>query len=583
MSAPADVDAAAQAEIARFAGDLLVTAGAGTGKTHALIGLYLRLVAGTTELGQRVPPGRIAALTFTDKAAAEMRARVRARVIALADAPRGDADLERAYADRGVPPLSAGEWDAVLTELGAASISTFHAFAGTAIRRTAAELGIDPAFKMIEDAPADALLGDAVQTVALAALERDSGVRALMRELELSSEGFGAGLVQLLTTQVRRLGEEAGPPGTRPALAADPAGARAAFAGARVRLAAALEDARRWAGKRAERQAALARTAAVLARCPESPDAGGREGFDLALAELCSGERGPEIAELRRARELVSETAGDLTGAPQAAALAGLAAEARALYQSAKAARGVLDFSDLMGHLRALALAPALRAELAGRFDAILVDEYQDVSPVQGQLIDALASRGARRFLVGDRKQSIYDFRGADVAVFARAQEPLEARGGRRVVLRQNRRSRPGVLAFANRLFARTLTQTRHDFDVCFGDEDRLAPTRGGDGPAVELLAIEPDTARSSAETRKLEAAALARRIDELVAAGAPAIEPRGRPPRPPRYGDVAVLLRRFSHLDVYLAALRARGIPTTSSRAAASSSSRRCATSARR
>ncbi|MGZ3408563.1 MAG: UvrD-helicase domain-containing protein, partial [Polyangia bacterium] len=208
---------------------------------------------------------------------------------------------------------------------------------------------------------------------------------------------------------------------------------------------------------------------------------------------------------------------------------------------------GVVDFSDLLTMARDLLRDDAaVRASVRARFDAVLVDEFQDTNPVQAELVRLVGGRqpdddGARLFVVGDRKQSIYEFRGADVAVFARAAEELVARGGAEELLTQSRRSAPSLLALTNALFARAL-------DGYEPAKDDLSPFRT-DAPATagaELIRVAPGP---SAECRLREARAVARRIAELRAGGR-------------RLGEIAILLRRFTHLYDYLDALRAVALP---------------------
>ncbi len=588
--------------IATFASDLVVAAGAGTGKTHALTDLYLRLLAGVTQLG-RVTPARICALTFTDKAAGEMRTRLGARI---AEAMAGtDRELLAAYREAGVPPLSALEWEQRLHELGAAPISTFHAFAATMVRAAAADLGVDPAFQLIDERAAASLIGEVIEAALPRALER-SELTHLIGELELE-RARGGGFLASLQHLVGQLAEQ---DLERPALAVDSGTARAALQAALAEVRAAVttmlaETARSLKPADRERREAAQRGLAGLTRFERSMDLGlhvvrdtaaspasdSSDGLARAASELATAYLDLKAAgfnardgwsAVRNANEQLHAAWGDVASGPQAAALAQLVGEVRQSYQAAKATRGVLDFADLMNGLSRLAQGPG-REALAQSFDAVLVDEYQDSSRIQGALIDALTSAGARRFLVGDRKQSIYDFRGADVGVFTTAENAVVAGGGQRVVLRENWRSRPGVLAFVRALFQPAMQRAEHDFDVRYGPDDELTASRAaGSAAAVELL--EPTLGEddvTSPQRRKCEARAVARRIAALVApAPAPAptrgaapapvlapggamIEPRGGgPERPARYGDIAVLLARFSHLDVYLAELRRLQIP---------------------
>jgi len=567
--------------IAAFQRDLVVSAGAGTGKTHALTGLYLRLVAGLTALG-RVAPGRICALTFTEKAAAEMRSRLRD---AMARAAAGaDEELAAAYQAAGMAPLSAAEWEERVLALAGAPIATFHSFAASVVRRSAAELGVDPAFRVLDEGDAGRLLADITDRCLQRALDRPDVV-SVVAQIELET-ARGHGLKPALRELVRRLAESEL---AEPALAQDAGEARAlvlervraaqgAIAGVERDLARGLQFKDRWrlepaqaaaaALTRAERALGVGLTVVGGARADGgevAPGSAAEDELRAAVRALDKAGKGARdrVAPLRECGSALAEAVGDLLAAPLASVVLTLFHEVRAAYQAAKAARCVLDFADLMNGLGDLARGPG-RAELAGGFDAVLVDEVQDSSRVQGALVDALCSAGARRFLVGDRKQAIYDFRGADVAVFAAAEAALLERGGERVALRDNRRSRPGVLAFANDAFARAMTRGDHDFDVRFEADDALVPTRAGDQTVVELLTLAPREGELASDRRAREARAIAQRIGGLMQPGSGVvIEPKdGAPARAPRLGDIAILLRRFTQLDVYLAQLRARQIP---------------------
>src|SRR5262249_23948358 len=138
--------------------DLVLRAGAGTGKTHTLVQAVAHLVAGATRLGRRGPIRSILVLTFREKAAAELRERIRAKLAELAATPRGDRALEEAYRRLGVPAVGADGWRAAVLALGAAPITTFHGFAAGLLRRHATAAGLDPAFAILDEDEAETLL-----------------------------------------------------------------------------------------------------------------------------------------------------------------------------------------------------------------------------------------------------------------------------------------------------------------------------------------------------------------------------------------------------------------------------------------
>jgi ATP-dependent exoDNAse (exonuclease V) beta subunit len=144
-------------KIARFERDLVVQAGAGTGKTHALVTLYLHLVGGLTAARRAVAPPRIAVVTFTDKAAGELKERVRARLSKLAAEGVGaEPTMAGARIERAV-------WAEALAQVGSAPIGTFHTFCGALLRRWAVKAGLDPEFGLLDEAEAGARAAQAAE------------------------------------------------------------------------------------------------------------------------------------------------------------------------------------------------------------------------------------------------------------------------------------------------------------------------------------------------------------------------------------------------------------------------------------
>ncbi|HET6923639.1 MAG TPA: 3'-5' exonuclease, partial [Anaeromyxobacteraceae bacterium] len=287
---------------------------------------------------------------------------------------------------------------------------------------------------------------------------------------------------------------------------------------------------------------------------------GGKGGpADLAAARAALSRAGAAV---------VAAVAGALA-APQARALCRLVALAEAGYAGRKAARAALDFDDLLLRARDLLRADAgVRAEVRARTGALLVDEYQDVNRVQQEVFD-LRERGEPPgpllVGVGDLKQSIYRFRGADVTVFAGLLARLGREPGGRVVhLARNHRSTPAILDLVNAVFDRAApSRGSRPYEVGFGEVDRLAAVReGGLAPGCEILA--DGGGGPAAERRGREARALAARLRALVSgeAGVTVPDRRSGQPRPPRHGEVAILFRRLTQVGEYERALRAAGIP---------------------
>ena len=566
---------------------LLIAAGAGTGKTWALVTQVLHLVGGVTARRAPVSPSRIAAITFTDKAAAELATRIRARVASLAGlappSPDDEAELRAGAAELGVAIPEAAHWESALRELGGAPVGTFHRFAGALLRRHAMVAGIDPGFRTLDESEARELLRRAVESAILDGLSaRDAACEALVDELNFDGGGYSVGLVETLLMLHARRAEEG----------RDARGLADGYAPARMRAdlessTEALREATRTlvalAGSLAEASARRAREIGYeLPSLLMSLDASAPSSL-AALNALVDGARNlrtakrgdPEalkaaVMRLRAARDQLAAALVSFRAAPHARALESLLGEVMRRYADDKRRAGALDFADLLVRARDLLRdSPRVRAVERARIDALLVDEFQDTNAVQAELVALLApveqddrDLAGRLFIVGDRKQSIYEFRGADVAVsvaFERARPTVEAGGRtRRIALGDARRSRPSLVHLYNRVFAHLMRGSLEGdggqlFAVRFRPDDALTPVREGDPlePRAELLALAPSTSgpRDAETARALEAAALADRIVELRAGA-----------DPPR--TTAILLRAFTHVDAYLAALRARGVP---------------------
>ncbi len=586
--------------------NLALMAGAGAGKTYSLVTMTLHLFAGARQ-AEPLRPSRLCMLTFTDKAAAEMRRRVRERLDALAqgDVPHdAEKELRASLARLERPFPTQDQWRKVREELGAATVGTFHSLCGQLLRRAPPAVGIDPAFEVLDELEAAGLLEDVTERVVLDALEGgDARVRELCAELGFSGSGFSDGLVAALMDVYGTLREE----GLKAATARVGDGVAD-----RAQLEALIEDCRRLCLE-ARAQDTKGEWSNLLSACEPAlkgmtPDTFMQPGhFPLLRSVLLSEPR--SLANLRKGagaclKELLWKVKGKSDGsvrrledayaawrtAPFEATFRDLLTQVEARHDAELARRNVFDFTSLLVKARDLLRDhPEFRQQVQERLGALLVDEFQDTNRLQLELVLLLSEKreGGPRELapdadvvaalplepaflcaVGDRKQSIYEFRGADVSVFKVLSDKIEAEGGLRGFLQDNYRSLPGVLTFFNRTFAGLLVAkeaTPRPFEVVYDAQtDDLSPTRPAlaEGPVVERLTLpEADTAP---ELREHEADAVARRLRVLLAPGAPptvmAEDKKGL--RPARGGDVAVLFRTFTHLEEYRQALIRHGVP---------------------
>ncbi|HWI74456.1 MAG TPA: UvrD-helicase domain-containing protein, partial [Baekduia sp.] len=499
--------------IARRSGSLLLSANAGSGKTSVLSERFVRSV-----LEDGVEPGWILAITFTDKAAGELRTRVRGRFVEL-----GRRDRAR--------------------DLDAAWISTFHGLCARILRAHAVRAGLDPAFGVLEEAEARDVRGVAFER-ALAGFLGDDRDDALD---VVAAYGVDALQVRIAAAhdQLRSGGM------ARPRLPrVDPSAPDGAA------LAAALDRAETDLDPADERRSLVAARAA-LARCRAVLTQSVPSLADLDAAAFKPGNtkalQTDACADYLAALDAFATAWRDTLAAQTIVLLDELLGRYADEYAAAKRGRAALDFDDLELLTRDLLReAPAIRASYRERFERVMVDEFQDTNKTQLELLELL---GDERFVVGDELQSIYSFRHADVGIF-RAQRAALAAAGAAADLAANFRSRPDILAVIDKATGE-LHGAAHVPFVAGRSADGQP-----DAPIVELLltdaeAIEswpPETLASlpqSTARRRAEARVVAARVASLVREeGVPA-------------SDIVVLLRAATDMAVFERALEEQGLST--------------------
>ncbi|MGI8631728.1 MAG: UvrD-helicase domain-containing protein, partial [Solirubrobacterales bacterium] len=516
---------------------VLLEAGAGTGKTSALVDRFCASV-----LDDEVPVGRICAFTFTDRAAGEMRDRIRIRLRSLANEAQASEDHERAAELRTHVRAMEGAW-----------ISSIHGFCRRLLSSHPVAAGLDPRFRVLDPSEADRLaarafeqaLQDAVDThgddaVQLAAAFRVEGLQAMVRSAysELRSRG----------ERHPRLPEpSASDPG--PCLANLASSAREALAEITELSNTAAEG---WRG-------CIRRSIAIAER------ADGPEGLEMAELDGCvvtskaKTFQGMAAQGWKDALDATIRCVAEATHEGRYRALQALVAAYSERYEEAKGRRGALDFEDLqLDAVGLLRTVPSVATRWQERFDHLLVDEFQDTNELQLSLIEQLAGPATRRFVVGDEFQSIYGFRNADIEVFRSQRRRAEAaEDWTKLALRGNFRSHPDILAVVNALGTASLD----GFAPLTAGREPTEPAPGPTGPRVEMLVTDlagwrdedvRDAAGSDLDapaTRIAEARALAERLRELHDEGVPR-------------QDMVVLLRAFAgSVDAYEDALERYGL----------------------
>jgi ATP-dependent helicase/nuclease subunit A len=580
--------------------NVLVDAGAGTGKTTILVERLVELVAPSGE-GRAIPISRIAAITFTRKAAGELRLRIRERF--LGELSKAKPGTERE-----------GQLREAVAELDTAYVGTIHSFADRLLRRRPVEAELSPSYEIAEDDQAliretfDVLL-QAVQSGTLAAelsgsplagraVEAtqtilnalDAGLRADSLDLEF---WVRYGLDELFAAFIRY--RDLPPPDLPPA-EFDFALYRSA-ADEFIALANPVEN-------RSTGAAWILQTARVLRRLRDLEDPvemfwETRQQLDRAPPNQARKKNDFADADdawrvWKRYKDKDKQTGRSLKDALcapldrwMATRLARLFPVVIFLYEKVKARRRQLDQIDLLLKLRTLlAEDKQARAEYQSRFDHIFVDEFQDTDPLQAEIVLYICEKEPRAdrwqdvvladgklTLVGDPKQSIYRFRRADIAIYERVRAIVARQKHLEVTLSANFRSVPLLIEWFNNRFARILGQSPdgNPFDPTTGKvfQQPLAQGRQGDqNAAVHVLPFDFVDGQKHGvdEYRELEGRALARYLRWLIEESQiSVIDSFDGQPRRIRYGDIAILAVSTWRLSLLFPKLDAEGIPYAS------------------
>lgn len=529
-----------QREAVEAAGSVCVVAGAGTGKTHMLSHRYLFHLQ-----THGFSPLEIVAATFTEKAVAELRARIR-QLAAEMLSPEDEA----------------------IAELEAAQISTIHSLAARICREHPDEAEVPPDFEILNERPDGALwlneqLDLALESlpfrlfekvppsvlrgVVLALLEDPLlAMRALAvkpdaweaRVQALQGPAFKALLSHPLWLEAKSVLSEPG----------DPKDERENH---RLMALGVLDAVERCA-EPSEVPACFEGLAAIDLRKGSRKEWGNRIKDGIRLLREFRDSPPPEAAPLFWSSEVD----------PQLAELQPALKEAyewvsAALEQAKREAR-LLAFADLEVHaLRALR-HPHVLAYYQERWKAYLIDEFQDTNPVQGEILEKLCGNAVLT-IVGDPKQSIYGFRRADLTVFESFQAAIESRGGKTVVLEETYRTHQPLMNGINSVFREVLGSLSQDLA-----SKREAPN---EGPHITWVVLpKPENRTPDEVMRRAEGQVIAREIQALLDSEVHVFDSKvGRRPLEP--GDIAVLCRTSRPLEIYGEALAAAGIPVVLAR----------------
>jgi len=474
--------------------NVCISAGAGSGKTRVLVERFLHLVT-----GHGLSPREILAITFTEKAANEMKRRIVERL--------GEQKLEEAR-----------------REVENAAIGTIHAFSARLLREHPLEARVDPSFTILESAQAQ-LLQERVLDELIESQVKDPEVFNLLIRFEEEKIRQGILAVYRRSRNSEKSFEEL----------------------LRRRTAASREDL----------EAELRRGYEKISGAGNTGPIENFLGHTDSLLELRRSLRaaGGQKEAIQRVKDTVDDLVSlykEEDSLPQREVFVRLALQFEKAYEAAKRKERSLDFDDLQ--IRAVQLlegdtpsSRVIRKIYQEKFREIMVDEFQDTNRLQDRLLE-LIRRDSNLFVVGDFKQSIYQFRGTDVQIFLEKEKAFsESTDGIRIPLVENYRSRPRLIDFVNGFFETLWRKEGVPFE-------RLKAVRPeeGEGPRIEWLrtGVEKEENLDADETRIREARTLANRVTALV-------EQEGF-----QYKDIACLFKAMSDVHFYEHEFRRAGIP---------------------
>lgn len=527
--------------------NIVYNASAGTGKTYQVTGLYERLV-----LEEEIDPREILLMTFTENAAAELRMRVAHRF-----------QKARRCAELADDFDSAEQAITALNQLPSAPIGTIHSFCTKLLREHALEAGLSPGFTVLQGDEHKELLDRICREELLKKLESDSNFRDFCSGMHIiGSGGFGSSI----TESIPHLFE-----------AADSAGITLDHAADMLPSPQPLPS--------------IAEFNDILERMKDQPNitASAKPAFQ-ALEQLLPKVESPEelinqLSALRLSKfgrgkgwkpisddffELMDSGTNNLNYTKRFPAAKAYAEYAEAIYRKFKKAKHDMDAVDFADQLH-MAAQLLKSGQAKPEFKYVIVDEVQDTSRIQCDLIQSLWNDETNLVICGDKKQSIYTWRGADPKVMPDLEKAiLERENSQLENLQTSYRSKAPIIDCVNALFSSVYDPE----DYAEGDQLKSNPDFDTDGekPCIEFLQFDNDEDLSRQEKTVYEMEAVANRI-ELLVNGTDDWKPKFRysegfqPSKNNngfRYSDILILLRRTTNQSALEHALQHSGIPYT-------------------
>ncbi len=520
--------------------NVLVEAGAGTGKTTLLID---RVLDGLNR--RQIPLSRMLLITFMEKAADEMRARLKARLLA---SQMGDKVVE--------------SW------VSSATITTIHGFCYRILQEYGRDYGIPIGFHILDEVDADRLWEETFQSwvqnpeysaaildllhAGITYQQLQDWARNISRWQTIPpTEGdlpLLRGFVDRFGTEVRKLRDRA----LADALPTD-GGREQIIAIARQFEWLEQVDAREW-----PRMLALWTTGL------------GPKGNQKNWAH--PGWLKEQKAWLKELKESLGLLRQQMADAYLHLWIRLVGESFVPLWRHVRFQQLALTYDDLLIEAERITRAEPVRRSLSRRYQLVMVDEFQDTDALQTAIIRRLvtppgadslsAGDQGRLFLVGDPKQSIYRFRGADVETYASMRDEVEATGGALIPIWQNFRSNAAILAFVNRWFSERWPKEPDPECPYIPPFQPLAESFSADGRERVRVVQLGDRDMGARDKRRLEAEDIAHVIAQAVEEGWPVRTSEAS--RPMTYRDIALIVPQRTEWELYRQALRAKNIPVS-------------------
>jgi len=547
---------------------ICITAGAGAGKTFTLVEKYIHLI----ESGVAV--SEILAVTFTEKAAAEMKHKV----------------------CEGVIKMKGAQWEKVKDDINWCKISTFHSFCADILRAFPLETGVAPRFRVLEEVERNELLSEALDQLLSPPIDKhlEEALIRLLTDIPMFRLSESLRYIYERRSEISKFLNSFNSKKELLALWKE-----LTIRGRNEAVKRFLDD-REFIG-------AIKKLRDFAARYGSEKDTGCKylasiepiledirkdEDYEVTCQAIKSlqaikGRRGagseknfgPDLAQFRaaydalqRAFERIGVEAIEIDSDDLSERAASLLVDLKFVFhefqgfvKEMKREMNAIDFEDMIAIVHDLFVKDEalVREEFTNKFRYILVDEFQDTDSIQSDIIWRMAGgeeASERLFIVGDPKQSIYLFRNVDVSMFKSFQEKIEkVLGGESVHLNTNFRSSPQVIGFVNHVFSQLMAEVKEKWEFEY-QEMKVCERRKNDVGSVELLLL-PDANGSEGEF-------VARKIQEIVEKGTGKAfwSADGKEhldePRAAGYGDIAILLRAKTHLHEFEEALDRYAIP---------------------